>query len=99
MLQQLNGEELILENYRILRTTVAKENGSTSAYLGITYSNNEEIILNTKLSNEVQKKATSITYSFDIENSKVEIDKQKQDKLDKEFENTKGPFTRGSPIE
>lgn len=99
MLQQLNGEELILENYRILRTTVANENGSTSAYLGITYSNNEEIILNTKLSNEVQKKATSITYSFDIENSKVEIDKQKQDKLDKEFENTKGPFTRGSPIE
>lgn len=98
-LKKLQGDKLTFENYRILRTTVVNENGSTSAYLGITYSNNEEIILNTKLSNEVQKKATSITYSFDIENSKVEIDKQKQDKLDKEFENTKGPFTRGSPIE
>lgn len=99
MLQQLQGDEITFESYRILRTTVTNENNSTSAYLGITYSNNKEIIFNTTLANEVKKKETSITYSVDIDNAKVEKDNQKQEKLDKEFENTKGPFTRGSPIE
>ena len=98
-IQQLQGNKLKFEKYRILRTTVVNENNITSAYLGITYSNNEEIIINTKLSNEINQKETSITYSFDIENSKIEKDNQKQEALDKELENTKGPFTRGSPIE
>lgn len=98
-IQQLKGNKLKFEKYRILRTTVVNENNITSAYLGITYSNNEEIIINTKLSNEINQKETSITYSFEIENSKIEKDNQKQEILDKELENTKGPFTRGSPIE
>lgn len=98
-IQQLKGNKLKFEKYRILRTTVVNENNVTSAYLGITYSNNEEIIINTKLSNQINPKETSITYSFDIENSKIEKDNQKQEILDKELENTKGPFTRGSPIE
>ena len=98
-IQQLKGNKLKFEKYRILRTTVVNENNITSAYLGITYSNNEEIIINTKLSNEINQKETSITYSFEIENSKIEKDNQKQKILDKELENTKGPFTRGSPIE
>lgn len=98
-LKKLQGDKLTFENYRILRTTAVNENGSASAYLGITYSNNEEIILNTKLSNEINKKETSITYSFDIDNSKIEKDNQKQEKLDKQLENSRSPYTRGSPIE
>lgn len=98
-IQKLQGDKLNFEKYRILRTTVLDENNETSAYLGITYSNNEEIVINTKLSNEVKQKETSITYSFDIDNEKIENDNQKQEKLDKQLENSRSPYTRGSPIE
>lgn len=99
VIQQLQGDNLNFEKYRILRTTVVNENDETSAYLGITYSNNEEIILNTKLENQVNSKETSITYSFDVDDSKIENDNQKQEKLDKRLENSRSPYTRGSPIE
>ncbi len=99
ILQQLQGDKLTFESYRILRTTVINENDFTSAYLGITYSNNKEIIFNTKLSNEVKEKETSIMYSFDIDDTKIENDNQKQKKLNKQLENSRSPYTRGSPIE
>ena len=98
-MQQLQGDKLNFEKYRILRTTPVNENDGTSAYLGITYSNNEEIILNTKIANQVNSKATSITYSFDVDESKIENDNQKQEKLDKQLENSRSPYTRGAPIE
>ena len=98
-IQQLQGDKLNFEKYRILRTTAINENDATTAYLGITYSNNEEIILNTKLENQVNSKGTSITYSADVDDSKIENDKQKQEKLDKQLENSRSPYTRGSPIE
>ena len=84
---------------KIRKAIIINENDATTAYLGITYSNNEEIILNTKLENQVNSKGTSITYSADVDDSKIENDKQKQEKLDKQLENSRSPYTRGSPIE
>lgn len=99
LIQELQGDKLKFENYRILRTTVENNEGITSVYLGITYSNNKEIIINTKLSNEIKEKETSITYSVDTDKAKIENDNQKQEKLEKELKNSKNPYTRGSPID
>lgn len=98
-IKTLSGDKLELEEYRIAKTTVKKEDGKVTAYLLIKYKNNQQIAFKTKLQNQVQKNKTSIDYSCDVDKEKVQKDNDEEAEDDEDVNIHGGDFIRGYPVE
>ena len=99
LIQNLKGEKLEFEDYRIMSETVGRKDGVINGYLVIKYKNNEEIIINTKLLKNLQKKQTSILYSTQIDKEKIKEAQETEKKQEEELNKNESPFKRGIPLE
>ncbi len=67
-LQKLQGNQLRLEKYSIIKASVkSKNNRAVSAYLSIKYADNEEIIFNSTIGRSIDYEKTSIVFSTEYE--------------------------------
>ena len=98
-IQDLNGNKLEFEDYRIMSTSVSKINNITNCYLVLQYKNNNEITINTQILNNIQKNQTSILYSTNIKKEELEKAREQEKKEEETLNNYKSPFNRGIPLE
>lgn len=98
-LKSLKEGNLTLEEYRILRTGVQEKDGYVYAYISIKYKDNNEIYFNTKISNTINTKQTSIEYICDLDTQLIEEDNQEEEKFQLDLETYESPIKRGYPIE
>lgn len=98
-LKNIKNDEFILDKYYILDNTVQNGKNNIIVYIGIKYSNNDDIYFRSIIEKEYQKNKTSVSFDSDTNSSKIEEGMKILHNREEEIKNTKSPFTRGAPVE
>lgn len=98
-IKTLKNENLEIEEYRILRTSVEEKDGYIYAYLSIKYKNNDAIYFNTKISNTINKEQTSIEYYCNLDEKLIENDNKEEEEFQLDLDTYEPTIKRGYPIE